>query len=419
MTILPGDRLNCIYRAILVLVIIITVLPAGVSSAVDPLWTVAATTSGELSTVVISADGSTIVAGGDQLITLSRDGRKLWTGWSGSRLAISHDGSRILTARDQNVRMISGTGTMLWDESLEVPVTEVAMTPGASLIAAGGANRLRLISPSGDGIRQNSTMPLISHFRLFPDGRQIVITSKKGIHTSNLTLLSEWTDANVTQDLVEVASDGSSFVSVTNNRIRFYDQGGQMRWERVIHGGNALGFAYSRDGSTIVIGRDDNTVRVLDRDGNLLWADTAAHWVTSVAVSDDGSTIVAGSMDKTIAVYDRAGTKLGSATAKNQVRSGSVAVSGDGSVIVAVDAYTVYGFSRSQFMQPATPAVSTTALPLTATISPPTTPVPVTTAVTVLYTTVSPPATTAKAAPLPAALFAVLLLFLLRGCWKP
>src|SRR5512133_1360933 len=108
------------------------------AAAVDPLWTEAVTGSGELSCLVISADGSTIVAGGDKLIALSSDGRKLWTGWSGTRLAISHDGKYLVTSRDTTVRMISGTGAMLWDESLTVPVADLAMLPDASLIAAAG-----------------------------------------------------------------------------------------------------------------------------------------------------------------------------------------------------------------------------------------------------------------------------------------
>lgn len=383
--------------------IVLACLPVPVASAVDPLWTVEATTSGELSTVVISADGSTIVAGGDQLIALSRDGRKLWTGWSGSPLAVSRDGNFILTSRGQTVRMISGSGTMLWDEYLETPVKEVAMTPDASLIAAGGANRLRLIDPSGSGIRQNNTMPVISHFRLFADGEQIVVTSQDGIHTSNLTLFSEWTDANITQDFVEVSADGSMFVSVTNNRIRCYTRGGNLTWSRALPGGNALGFAYSRDGSTIVVGRDDNTVQVLDLDGNVLWTDRASHWVTSVAVSDDGDTVVAGSMDRTLSVYDRAGTKLGTATVKNAIKSGSVAVSGDGSVIAAVDGSAVYGFLRSQFTRPAITVETTTAPPLT-------TPVPATT--TMPSPPAATPAATQKAAFLPATVVAGLVLLL-------
>jgi len=383
--------------------IVLACLPVPVASAVAPLWTVEATTSGELSTVAISADGSTIVAGGDQLIALSRDGRKRWTGWSGSPLAVSRDGNFILTSRGQTVRMISGSGTMLWDEYLETQVKEVAMTPDASLIAAGGANRLRLIDPSGSGIRQNNTMPIISHFRLFSDGEQIVITSEDGVHTSNLTLFSEWTDANVTQDFVEVSADGSTFVSMTNNRIRSYTRGGNMTWSRALPGGNALGFAYSRDGSTIVAGRDDNTVQALDLDGNLLWTDRASHWVTSVAVSDDGNTIVAGSMDRTLSVYDRAGTKLGTATVKNAIKSGSVAVSGDGSVIAVVDGSAVYGFSRSQFTQPVITVVTTTAPPLT-TLVPATTTMP--------YSPAATPAATRKAAFLPATVVTGLVLLL-------
>jgi WD40 repeat protein len=326
--------------------------------AMAPLWISDGTTTGELTFVVISEDGSTIVAGGDQLIALTRDGKRIWSGWSGTKLVISRDGNYILTTRDQNVRLISGRGTMIWDDHLEVPASEVSMTPDASLIAAGGANIIRLIGPSGEGIRQNMTMPVMNHFRLFPDGTGIVVTSRDGIHTSNLTFFSEWTDANMTQDFVETDADGLSFVSVTNNRIRFYSRDGQLEWERALPGGNALGFAYSRDGSTIVVGRDDNTVQALDRNGTLLWTDSASHWVTSVAVSDDGNTIVAGSMDKTVSVYDRAGTKLGTASLKNQIRSGSVAVSGDGSVIAAVDGSAVYGFSGSQFAIPETPAMT-------------------------------------------------------------
>ena len=79
------------------------------AAAVDPLWKEAATTSGELSCLVISADGSTIVAGGDQLIALSRDGRKLWTGWSGTRRRISALIDRPLsTGIWISVRTISG-----------------------------------------------------------------------------------------------------------------------------------------------------------------------------------------------------------------------------------------------------------------------------------------------------------------------
>lgn len=153
--------------AILCGMILLSALLLPHAGAVEPSWTMPATTSGDLSCVAISGDGSTVIAGGDQLIALSHDGKKLWTGWSGSRIAISSDGNSIVSARDQVVRLISGSGTMIWDQSVEVPVTEVTMLPDASLIAAGGAGRIRLINRSGAGFRQNSTISA-NHVRFFP-----------------------------------------------------------------------------------------------------------------------------------------------------------------------------------------------------------------------------------------------------------
>ncbi|MFA5268738.1 MAG: hypothetical protein WC379_12280 [Methanoregula sp.] len=352
-------------RSLLILcgVAILAGLLIPAAAAVDPLWTEAPTTSGELSCLVISADGSTIVAGGDQLIALSRDGRKLWSGWSGTRLAISRDGNYVVTSRDTTVRLISGTGAMLWDEPLTVTVAELVMLPDASLIAAAGGTRVRLINTTGSGFRQNVSIAA-THIRFFPKGDRLVLTTKTGVQTSNLTLMSEWSDTNVSQEFVEVAGDGSTFVTVTNNRVRQYTRDGSLQWERALPGGNALSFAYSRDGSTIVVGRDDNTIEVMDGNGTQLWTAHAAYWVTSVAVSDDGDTIAAGSLDKTLLVFDRAGTKLGSSTTKNPIKAGSVVVSGDGSLIAAVDSGAVYGFSRSQFTGPVTTTVTTEAPPV-------------------------------------------------------
>lgn len=395
--------------AILCSVCILTWLLLPGAGAVDPLWRERASTSGELSGIVISADGSTIVAGGDQLIALSPGGKKLWTGWSGAGLAISSNGKYILTSRDQTVRLISGAGTLLWDESLDVPVTDMTMTPDASLIAAGGGSRVRLMHGSGSSFRQNTTIP-VTHLRLFPQGNKLIITTKGGVQMSNLTLFAEWADTNMTQDLVEVAADSSAFITVTNNRIRKYTSNGDLKWERALPGGNALAFAWSRDGSTIVIGRDDNTVQVLDQSGTLLWTTQAAHWITSIAVSNDGNTIAAGSMDKTLTLYDLAGTNLGSFTAEYPIKAHSVAVSGDGSLIVAVDASTVYGFFRAQF----TPQIAehpTNALPTLVT-----TDLPVMAISTATSAQPAPSRTeTAQAAPVP---FVPLVVLTLMRFWR-
>jgi WD40 repeat protein len=345
------------YKIHLVLIILLACILTPHAGATNPLWTVPASPGDELSMVVISADGSTIVAGGDQLIAVSRDGQKRWSGWSSSLLDISQDGNYIATSQAQTVRLFTGSGTQLWTQSIGTPVMDLSMTPDAAVIAASGAGTVRTFFNSGIGLGSNST-PNVNHIKISPVKDQIIVATQQDLERVNLSIVPEWYDTNSTQDLVDINADGTAFVTVTYNRIRLYHGSGSLLWDRTITGGNALALAYSRDGSTIVLGRDDKTVRVLDRNSTLLWTATAGDWVTSVGVSDDGSTIVAGSRDKKLYVYDRAGNRLGSFAATAPIVSHSVAVSGDGSVIAVVDTSAVYGFSRAQFTSP--PAIVTT-----------------------------------------------------------
>ncbi|MEI8331660.1 MAG: hypothetical protein WCF90_08465 [Methanomicrobiales archaeon] len=114
-----------------------------------------------------------------------------------------------------------------------------------------------------------------------------------------------------------------------------------------ILGRNIHYLAYSWDGSTIIGGRHGVTVVVLDTDEKLIWTGKAGLWGTSVGVSDDGETIAPGSIDNLINIFNRQGTLLGACTTKSLIKSRSIAMRGDGTLIVAVDLSTVYGFSRS------------------------------------------------------------------------
>lgn len=354
------------------------------AGAVEPLWKFPADPGNDFSMVVVSEDGSTVVAGGDQLTAVTGSGKKKWTGWSSTNLDISRNGSYIVSSQAHILRLFSGDGIMLWDQSIVTPVTDLSITPDGALIAVAGSGTVRTFFNSGSGYGENST-PGVHHVRISPAKDQVIVTTERDVQRFNLSIVPLWYDDNSTQDLLDISGDGTSFVTVTYNRVRRYHAGGALYWEKVVPGGNALGLAYSRDGSTIVLGRDDNSVRVLDRNGTLLWTAEAGNWVTSVDVSDDGSTIVAGSMDRNLYVFDRAGKRLGTFTAAAPIKSRSVGVSGDGSVIAAADLTAVYGFSRSQFEQPVTTAppttVPATTLPTTTVTTPPvpeTTPAPVT-----------------------------------------
>jgi WD40 repeat protein len=394
------------------------VVPA--SCAVAPLWIQYGMEHGELSGVVISADGLTIIAGGDQLISLTPEGRKRWSGWSGTSLAISSDGDYILASKDQDLRLISGAGTLVWEKPMDITITDLSMTPDASMIAAAGGGRVRLMKFSGEDIGSNSTLT-VNHIWIMPGGNRILITTNNNVQLSNLTLIPEWSDTNSAQNLIALAPDGSTFVTAVANHVRMYSGTGRLIWDKKFSGGNAQALAYSRDGSMIVIGMDDNNLQVLNHYGASLWTATAANWITCVAVSDDGNTIAAGSMDKKLSVYNRAGTRLGTFTGHSAIKFNSVAMNGDGSLIVLVDESAVYAFSRSLFTggtpeetitgpSPATTGeTTTTSLPATTTRK-------VTPRIPTLPTPYPPEGETPEAAlPLAVPLAALLLLFLCRS----
>jgi len=337
-------RLFSLFTGILIVICII--IPAVM--AADPIFIVPASPGIELSTVVISHDGSTIVAGGDQLIALSRDGTKLWSGWSGTFLDISGNGEYIVTSQGRTVRLFNRQGIMLWDHSLGATVTDISMTPDASMIAAGGGNTVQSWYNSGSGLGQNVT-DTVNDIKISPVRDQVIVATTKALRSFNMSYVPNWYDDTINPGTIEISGDGTGIVIPNGNRIRMYHGSGTQLWDRSFTGGNIISIAYSRDGSTIVAGRDDSSVIAVDREGKLLWTGNAGYWVTSVGISDDGSTIATGSIDNNICVFDRLGTLIGSYQTKNPIKSRSVAVSGDGSLIVAVDESNVYGFSRSGF----------------------------------------------------------------------
>jgi WD40 repeat protein len=350
--ILSFPAVSCIFGILLLACITISV-----AQAVEPLWIVNTSPDLDLTGVAISADGSMIVAGGDRLTAVSRDGKKLWSGWSGELLEISRDGSYIVTSMGPFVRLFDSQGRNLWEHSIGEPVTDISITPDGLIIAAGGGSVVRSWFNSGAGLGSNISIK-VKHLRISPAKDQIVVTTERALRSFNLSYVPFWDDEDLSSDLIGISADGTHIVTASGNRIWLYHGSGTRLWDRHVQGGNILSLAYSRDGSTIVTGQDDNTITVLDQNGNVLWTAKAGFWVMSVGVSDNGSVIVAGSMDKKLYIFDREGTLLGTFQAAGMIKSRSVGVSGDGSRIVAVDGTKVYGFSLSQFSRPTSSVTS-------------------------------------------------------------
>ena len=349
-------RLPLRYLGLLALLCLL--VPAAL--AVSPLWVINASPDVTLSAVAVSHDGSIVVAGGDQVIAISPQGQKLWAGWSGSPLVVSADGQYIATAEGSLVRLISGQGVLLWQQPMGDTVTALSLSPDAEVIAAGGGKTLQSWYNSGAGMGTNTTAT-VQGLAVSPVKDQILVCTAVDLESFNLSYVPAWNDTTVSPSAVAISGDGTGIVAVNGNHVRMYHGGGALLWNQAFPGGNIISLAYSEDGSTIVAGRDDGSVLAIGRNGSLLWQGTAGAWTTSVAVSDNGSTVATGSIDNQLHVYDGRGTLLGEAVTKNAIKSQSVAVSGDGSLIVAVDSAGVYGFSRSQFAPPASQSAASPA----------------------------------------------------------
>ena len=138
---------------------------------------------------------------------------------------------------------------------------------------------------------------------------------------------------------VAFSPDGSRIVSGSDdNTIRLWDtQSGDNIATLEGHSATVWSVAFSPDGSRIVSGSSDNTIRLWDTQSgdNIATLEGHSATVLSVAFSPDGSRIVSGSSDNTIRLWD---TQSGDNIATLEGHSAtvlSVAFSPDGSRIVS------------------------------------------------------------------------------------
>ncbi|KAB5589367.1 Lissencephaly-1 [Ceratobasidium theobromae] len=157
----------------------------------------------------------------------------------------------------------------------------------------------------------------------------------------NLALLSIFdVDAGVLS--VAFSPDGTRIVSgSSDNTIRVWDgQTGKMLLDPLQgHTRSVWSVAFSPDGTRIVSGSFDETIRVWDgQTGKMMLGPLQGHtsWVNSVAFSSDGTRIVSGSSDNTLRVWDGQTGKMVLDPLQGHTGSvNSVAFSPDGTRIIS------------------------------------------------------------------------------------
>jgi WD40 repeat protein len=109
---------------------------------------------------------------------------------------------------------------------------------------------------------------------------------------------------------VAFSPDGSKIISGSFDKtIRVWDASTGIEMLPPLRGHNHRinSVAFSPDGSTIISGSDDNTIRVWDAGAGIeMLPPLRGHdyWINSVAFSPDGSKIISGSSDRTVRVWD-------------------------------------------------------------------------------------------------------------------
>jgi WD40 repeat protein/tRNA A-37 threonylcarbamoyl transferase component Bud32 len=345
--------------------------------------------------VVLSGDGSRIVGGGANWV-------KVWDGRSGKELltlrghtsavtcvAISADGSRLVSSDDRtvkvwNARIEEDLPTLKGHTSL---VTSVAISSDSSRIVSGSYDRTMKVWDARSGKEllslQGHTSP-VRTVAVSADGGRIVSYDARFVRGSMVWTVKYW-DARsgkclqtleghavqpeaVAWNKVAMSGDGSRIVGISDSTVKVWDvhsgkvlltleghkdlvlsvdksHKGTPSKDAIKH--HLLSVAISVDGSRIVSGSRDGTVKVWDaRSGkDLLTLKRNKGWVNSVAFSSDGTRIVSGSRFGTIKMWDaHTGKEL--LALKGMVSSVAFSagtsriVSGSGDVVKVWDTHT-------------------------------------------------------------------------------
>ena len=253
-------------------------------------------------------------------------------------VAFSPDGKTIASgSQNGNLR--------LWDVATGTLTEDIL--PGSPNIFSGYVASRGGFTESDSQVVWRSTF---SNVAFSPDGKTIASGSRESIPILSIanTGHSDMTKTLLTAQIlitgygnrpliVETLEYNSLFIYTYKDVINLWDvASGTLKATLEGHTDEINSIGFSPNGTILVSGSEDRTVRLWDVAGGQLRTTLEGHtyWVYSVAFSPDGSTLASGSRDGTIRLWDMASGQL----KKTLERSGlvfSVAFSPDGSTLAS------------------------------------------------------------------------------------
>jgi len=309
-------------------------------------WKESPVAEGSFFDVMFSADGSTVYAGGNQMLVRSWDGTNRWGGRAGTIGSMSPDGNYIISAAGDVIQVLDRNGTVYWIRGMGAPIHAVAVSSNASLIISAD-ERGDIHSWTGNGESWGlNRSDLVKQIAISPSRSFVVVTTVVGLKYLTPDMTPIWWDnkSGSLDSFIAISGDSSTVITSGENRVSSHTSNGALNWMKDVTGEAIIDMACSDDATTIVLGSQDGKVWTLDQDGKVLWTYPAGSWINGVGVSRDGSIIAAGALDGNLYILNHYGNLLAKSKTESIIQQRSVAVSGDGKRVVVADQLALYGY---------------------------------------------------------------------------
>jgi len=349
--------------------------------AVEPTWTYLYK-NGEIGDLIVSPDGSSVIAGAGKVLVFSKNGTLQATEPFGEVLAQTPDGSVIAAIYSTSVlvfgKTIDPTGNPIlekkWETSISEQLVSCSISDNGNRVAVGTFSGEVYIYEGTTGKLLGKSTESSSLIKISPSGTSIAgLSVNQGLKMysgSNGKFYKQYdiTLSELPKEFFITPNDNTFVYNDAQQVTAVSTSDGTQNW-RTKATGDVNALVMTSIGDYIVAGTDSGSIDLYTITGNRSWTyqsksgSGSGQGIEAVAVSSDASRILAGSFDGKIILLDKSGNALWTWNATGN-HIWNVAIASDGSLAAAASDTTIYAFSTGGQNTRPTGAVSKSATPV-------------------------------------------------------